>query len=82
MPSAPDDNGGSGFIRVSNREIYDGLMEVKAEVRDMRVLVQNVLSENSDLRKRTKALEVKFYGVLAGLLGAVVVLLKVGGVGG
>jgi hypothetical protein len=78
MATENDNNGGAGFIRVSNREIYDGLMEVKTEVRDMRILVQNVLGENTDLRKRVKSLEIKFYGVLAGLLGALIVLLKVG----
>lgn len=75
----PTGTGNGDFIRITNREIYDGLSALKEEVRDMRTLVQNVLSENVELRARVRSLELKSYAIMAGLLGAVAVLMKVSG---
>lgn len=85
-PSERDDQArataaGEGFIRISNRELYDMMSQVRDRVASLENRVDNVLGENTDLRKRVRALELKSYGIMAGLLGAVVVLLRVGGIG-
>lgn len=68
-----EDNGGS--IRITNRELYDGYLGVKETVTQLVNRVDDVLGENVELRKRVRGLELKFYGVLAGLIGAITVLL-------
>ncbi len=70
-----EDNGG---IRITNRELYDGYLGVKETVSQLVNRVDDVLGENVELRKRVRGLELKFYGVLAGLLGAITVLLAGG----
>jgi hypothetical protein len=62
-------------IRISNRELYDGLMLVRDELRDTKHQLTSILGENVELRKRVRGLELRFYGVLAGLIGAFAVLL-------
>jgi hypothetical protein len=69
---------GQVFVRISNRQIYNELTRLTKAVDKLESRVDNVLSENVDLRKRTRALELRSYGIMAGLLGAVVVLLKIG----
>jgi hypothetical protein len=73
----PDEN--SGYIRISNREIYDAVVALDKRLANLENIVGNVLNENSDLRKRTRGLELRFYGILAGLLGAITVLLAAPG---
>lgn len=72
--SAPHDNEQT-FARITNREIYDAVVQLRADVSSLENRVDNVLGENVELRKRTRGLELKFYGILAGLVGAVSVLL-------
>ena len=70
------------FVRITNREIYDGLRGVERSVEALRTDMSNVLVENVELRKRVRGLELKFYAILAGLIGAVVVLVNIaGGIG-
>lgn len=69
-----------GFIRITNREIYDGLQDVKDQVRSMRSDLSMILSENVELRKRVRGLELKFYAILAGLIGSLVAIFNVSGV--
>lgn len=66
---------GQTFARVTNREVYDAVMQLRDRVASLENRVDSVLSENVDLRKRTRGLELKFYGILAGLVGAVGVAL-------
>ena len=70
----PEGTNGNGGIRISNREIYDALMTVKDDVRDLK----NDVKELNDLRNRIRSLEIKFYGVLAGLIAALGLILKTG----
>jgi tetrahydromethanopterin S-methyltransferase subunit G len=63
------------FARITNREVYDAVMQLRDRVAALENRVDNVLGENVDLRKRTRGLELKFYGILAGLIGAVAVTL-------
>jgi len=71
---------GNSFVKISNKEIYQGLMDLKDEVHNMKVLLTTVLEENIDLKKRVRLLELKSYGILAGLIGAIVVMFRIGGV--
>lgn len=66
-------------IRVSTRELYDLALNIKDEVAELRRAVDSALTTNADLARRVRALELRFYGILAGLVGAVVVLAKIGG---
>ena len=68
---------GEGYVRIGNREIYDILVQVRDRVSKLEDRVDNVLSENVDLRKRVRGLELRFYGIAAGLLSAIVVLLRI-----
>jgi hypothetical protein len=70
----PDEN--SGYIRISNREIYDALVQVRDRVGALENRVDHVLGENVELRKRVRGLELRFYGILAGLIGATTVFLR------
>lgn len=83
----------NGAVRITNREIYDELIklkdkvadsqrdtaEVKASVHNVDKRLENMESLNlSDHGKRLRALELRFYGILAGLVAALGVLLNVG----
>jgi len=62
-------------VRITNREVYDVVIQLRDRVASLENRLDNVLSENVETRKRTRGLELKFYGILAGLVGAVVVVL-------
>jgi hypothetical protein len=62
-------------IRITNREVYDAVVQLRDRVASLERRVDSVLGENVELRKRTRSLELKFYGILAGLLGAVTVFM-------
>lgn len=66
------------FARITNREVYDAVVRLERTVASLENRVDNVLGENVDLRKRTRGLELKFYGILAGLLGSVAAYLTGG----
>lgn len=66
------------FIRITNREVYDRLGGVEAKLDDA---LSNIRSRDKTIEeygKRIRALEIRFYGVLAGLIGALVVLVRMG----
>lgn len=65
-----DANGSDSFVRITNREIYDGLRDVQTGLRQVENRLDAVLTENVTLNKRVRALELRFYGVLAGLMAA------------
>jgi hypothetical protein len=50
------------FIQITNRDIWEKLNEIEEEVRGF---------SQADLPKRVRALELRFYGILAGLIGAI-----------
>jgi hypothetical protein len=66
-----ENDNGTSFVRITNREIYDALKAVEAAVSSMDGRVNDVLGENISLGKRVRALELKFYTILAGLTTAV-----------
>jgi hypothetical protein len=61
MPN-DEKNGSPEFIRITNRDIWNKLDEIE---RDVRAFTE------ADLPKRVRALELRFYGILAGLVGAI-----------
>jgi hypothetical protein len=66
-------------VRISNRELYDMMSQVRDRVATLESRLDRILDSSTDLSKRTRALELKFYSILAGLIGAVAVVLKIGG---
>jgi hypothetical protein len=70
------------FVQITNREIYDGMVQlrndfqrVESKVDSNSALIEEkmgaLVEENTDLKKRTRGLELKFYGILAGLVTAI-----------
>ena len=59
------------FARITNREVYDVVVQLRDRMGNVEQTIGNVLGENVELRKRVRGLELRFYGILAGLLGAV-----------
>ncbi len=76
VPSAGGDDG-DVFIRITNREIWLTLNNVVEEMRGIRSNQEAVLNDNSELAKRVRALELRFYGILAGIVSAIVVILGI-----
>jgi hypothetical protein len=70
------------FVRITNREIYDGLRDVQSEVKELKAQVNAVLGDSMDIRKeyggRLRSLELKVYTLLSGVVTACGLLLKVG----
>lgn len=56
------EKGNGDFLRITNRDIWNKLNEIEEEVRGF---------SQADLPKRVRALELRFYGILAGLIGAI-----------
>ncbi len=59
------------FVRITNSMVYAELQATRA---DLRALAQSI-HDYPDMKKRVRALELKFYGALAGLLTAIVVII-------
>lgn len=66
------------FVRITNREVFERLGTVEAKLDDALRQLSFQGDHLSEHTKRIRALELRFYGVLAGLIGAVVVLAKSG----
>lgn len=65
------------FVVVTNRDVYD---ELRAARRDIQTLSATI-ADYPETKKRVRGLELKFYGILAGLVGgAAFALLKSAGV--
>lgn len=81
-----NDNSGASFVKITNREIYDGLTGVQRGLEEVKVQMAIIMKENVDIRKeygnRIRSLELRFYGVLAGLIAALISLGAGLGVGG
>ncbi len=72
-------NGGPGedgntFVRITNAMVYAELQATRADLRDLAVRV----GDYPEVKKRVRSLELKFYGVLAGLISALAVIAGVG----
>lgn len=56
------------------RDVHSELRAVKEAQTVMASDLRSALNENADLKTRVRALELRFYGILAGLLTAVGIL--------
>jgi hypothetical protein len=76
------DDDSASFVRITNREIYDGLTDVKSRISSLEITVQAVLQDNIDIKKeygaRLRSIELKNYTMLSGIVTSVLLLLKVG----
>jgi hypothetical protein len=73
----PDEN---DFVRITNREIYDAIISLRDRVAGVENRVDAVLTENVDLRKRIRTLELRSYSILAGLITMIPMMARMGGV--
>lgn len=81
MNGPGDENGARRFVSISNDQVYAKLERIGDDLTDLDHKVDSVLSSNADLQKRVRALELRFYGILAGLIaaaGSIFVGVKVG----
>ncbi len=81
-----DGGNDSPFVRITNREIYDGLREVQKQMEKLENNMNLIMKDNIEIRReyggRIRSLELRFYGVLAGLIAALTSLGVGLGVGG
>lgn len=68
------------FVRITNREIYDAIVSLRDRVSGVERRLDDVLGENVELRKRVRSLELRTYAVISGLITALPVLARMGGV--
>jgi len=61
-----EENGEQTFVRITNAMIWTKLNEIEDRLDDLRDYPQ--------VKKSVRTLELKFYGILAGLISAVVAL--------
>lgn len=72
--SSPD------FVRITNREVYERLGTVEAKLDNALRQLDALGKADDEKAKRIRALELRFYGVVAGLIGAIAILARVGGI--
>lgn len=65
--SGEEDNGRGGLVRISATDIYNAVQALRDEVRK---LPQQQAYD--DHEKRIRSLELKWYGIMAGILGGVI----------
>ena len=65
----PDETNGD-FVRITNREIWVTLNDLKDRVSALGRNIDESVGERIETHKRLRALELRFYGILAGLVGA------------
>lgn len=79
-----DDYNEQSFVKITNREIYDGLRDVQRDLASMVGRVDAVLTDNIKIKeehgKRIRGLELKMYTLLSGCVTLAGLLIKVGGI--
>lgn len=58
------------FVSISNRDVWNSLQEVKDLVRGMSAKMDSINAKVEDHDKKIRGLDLKFYGILAGLIAA------------
>lgn len=71
-----DPGNGQEFVRITNREVWIRLGTVEAKLDDALSKIAFRDRTIEEYGKRVRALEFRFYGILAGLIGALVVLVR------
>lgn len=74
--SANGNGNGDVFVRVTNREIYSLIVNVREDVMEIKRQLIGVTGVSQDHSNRLRSLELKFYGLLAGLIGGVLFVVK------
>lgn len=59
------------FVKITNQMVYAELQQVHSELREL----AKAVNDYPEVKKRVRSLELKFYGVLAGLLTAVAIII-------
>jgi hypothetical protein len=76
------DDDSQSFVRITNREIFDGLTNVQGRLTLLEQTVHSVLEDNVAIKKeygkRLRAIELKNYTLMSGIVTACLLLLKVG----
>lgn len=76
-----DGNPPRGFISISNEDVYRKLERMDDKLNTLSRNFDHVTSDTDDLKRKVRALELRFYGILAGLIaatGSIFVGVKVG----
>jgi hypothetical protein len=83
----PEDENGA-FVRVTNTHIYQELLNLKTEVQSIRhglrnvqtalgdVSIRSLAHDQTKLEKRVRSLELKFYGIISGLVAGLFIVAK------
>lgn len=69
-----EDNG-SDFVRITNREVWSQLRVVESKLDDALRTIGAQQARLDEGDKRIRALELRFYGILAGVVAAIGLLL-------
>lgn len=72
-------------IRITNREIYDATMDVKDRVGKLENRLNTALNRTETIQEDVRRLELRFYGLLAGIItaiGGTIMALLNSGIGG
>ena len=64
------DAGQKEFIRITNAVVYAELQATRADLRAL----SNAMADYPEVKSRVRSLELRFYGVLAGLVAALAAL--------
>ena len=60
------DAGGRDFVRITNSMVYAELQATRADLRAL----STQMADYPEVKSRVRSLELRFYGVLAGLIAA------------
>lgn len=74
--SENDANGGRTFVTITNRDVWESVNKLRDEVRNY----TQQTSDYPELKARVRGLELKFYALLAGVIGAIVLIVAKGGI--
>lgn len=58
-------------IRITNREIYDATIDIKDRVGKLENRLNTALNQQEQMQEDVRRLELRFYGLLAGIITAI-----------
>ena len=59
------------FVRITNREVWEKLGRVETKIDQALTKQEKADEERADHSKRIRSLELRFYGILAGIIATV-----------
>jgi hypothetical protein len=60
---------GESFVRITNQDVWRMFNEMDKKLTNIEHKIEDQVEERVEIRRRVRSLELKFYGILAGLLG-------------